>query len=141
MDSTNSLRHEPPHMRTSLSVPEEILEEFDETWEAEEIESRSRAVRKSMLEYIESHRELEKAEGRVAAFVVYSYSGDAAGETHDVQHDFQEIIETTTHVHGGDGCLENIVCRGDAERVRGLVYRLRDFDDVEHVQVVLQPVS
>lgn len=127
-------------MRTSLSVPEEVLEEFDETWKSEGIASRSRAVRKSMLEYIESHRELETAEGEVAAFVVYSYSGDVAGDSHDLQHDFQDVIVTTSHVHGSEGCLENIVCRGEAERVRRLVYQLRDFDAVRRVQVVLQPV-
>ncbi len=31
-------------MRTSLNVPQEVLDSFDETWKSEEMESRSRAV-------------------------------------------------------------------------------------------------
>ena len=39
-------------MRTSLNVPEEVLAEFDETWQAEGLASRSRAIREAMAEYV-----------------------------------------------------------------------------------------
>lgn len=38
-------------MRTSLNVSEDILDEFDETWQAERLDSRSRAIREAMQEY------------------------------------------------------------------------------------------
>ena len=50
-------------MRTSLNVSEDILEEFDETWQAEGLDSRSRAIREAMQEYIQGPSPLEEASG------------------------------------------------------------------------------
>ncbi|WP_273838274.1 ribbon-helix-helix protein, CopG family [Halococcus sp. PRR34] len=38
-----------------LNVPQEVLDEFDETWQNEGLESRSRAVREAIQEYIDAH--------------------------------------------------------------------------------------
>jgi len=125
-------------MRTSFSIPEELLEEFDETWESERLDSRSRAVREAMYEYIEAHTKLEEVSGDVATTLAFDYEHERViGDLHGVQHDFQDIITTTSHMHEGDWCLETIFCRGDADRVRQLVYRLRDFDAVGRVNVLL----
>jgi CopG family nickel-responsive transcriptional regulator len=43
-------------------------------------------------------------------------------------------VQSTSHVYQGDWCLETVYCRGPAERVRELVYRLRDFDGVGQVK-------
>ena len=40
-------------MRTSFNIPDELLEEFDQVWQDEGIDNRSRAVREAMQEYIE----------------------------------------------------------------------------------------
>lgn len=91
-------------MRTSFNIPDDLLTEFDRTWQAEGFDyQHERVIR----------------------------------ELHDVQHDFQDVITTTSHTHEGDWCLEVIFCRGQAARVRELVYRLRDFDAVGRVKVLL----
>lgn len=130
-------------MRTSLNVPEELLAAFDDTWQEEGIDSRSRALREAMQEYVERHASLEEASGEVVASLVFDYDHhDVIEDLHTVQHDFQGVIQSTSHVHQGDWCLETVFCRGDAERVRDLVYRLRDFDGVGRVKVTtLQPAS
>ena len=56
---------------------------------------------------------------------------------HTVQHEFQDVIDTTSHTHQGEWCLEAVFCRGSAARVRELVYRLRDFDAVGRVKVLM----
>jgi len=125
-------------MRTSFNIPDDLLSEFDETWQAEGFESRSRAVREAMSEYIESHTELEAVTGDVTATLAFDYRHEAViADLHTVQHDFQDIITTTSHTHEGDWCLETIFCRGDAARIRKLVYQLRDFDGVRRVNVLL----
>ena len=58
-------------MRTSFNIPDDLLSEFDETWQAEGLDSRSRGVREAMQEYIEGHTTLEDIEGDV---VVTSHS-------------------------------------------------------------------
>lgn len=125
-------------MRTSFNIPEALLDEFDETWEDEGLDSRSRAVREAMSEYIESHNRLEAVEGEVATTIAFDYEHDEViHDLHDVQHDFQDIITTTSHMHEGEWCLETVFCRGEAERVRHLVYQLRDFDAVGRVKILL----
>ncbi|MFC7045889.1 CopG family ribbon-helix-helix protein [Halobacteriaceae archaeon GCM10025711] len=125
-------------MRTSLNVPESVLAEFDETWQVEGMDSRSRAVREAMQEYVESHARLEALTGDVAAVLAYDYDHDAVVDSlYDVQHDFEDVITATNHVHHGDWCLETVFCHGPAPRVRELVFRLRDFDAVARVKVLL----
>lgn len=130
-------------MRTSLNVPQEVLDSFDETWKSEGMESRSRAVREAMQEYIERHTRLEEIEGEAVAAVAFDYEHTLViGELHTIQHEFEDIIGTTQHMHHGDWCLETIFCTGPANRIRELVYQLRDFDAVGRVNVMfLQPVA
>jgi CopG family nickel-responsive transcriptional regulator len=129
-------------MRTSLNVSEEVLAAFDDTWQAEGLDSRSRAIREAMREYVESHAELESAAGEVMAVLAYDYEHDAVvHDLHSVQHEFGDVITATNHVHRGEWCLETAFCEGPAEAVRGLVYRLRDFDSVARVKVMVLGVD
>lgn len=125
-------------MRTSFSIPDELVEEFDRVWREQGIENRSRAVREAMLEYIESHARLEEMTGEVVALVAFDYRHhEVIGELHAVQHAHQDAILSTSHTHQGEWCLEALFCRGDAERVRNLTYQLRDFDGVRRVRTMV----
>ena len=125
-------------MRTSFNIPDQLLDEFDETWQEQGIDSRSRAVREAMQEYIEAHTRLETVSGEVTAALAFDYHHERIiRDLHNVQHDFQDVIITTSHTHQGDWCLEIIFCQGAAPQVRELVNRLRNFDDVSRVKVLL----
>lgn len=125
-------------MRTSVNVPEGVLAAFDETWQAEGLDSRSRAIREAMQEYVEGHSRLEDVSGEVVAVLAFDYRHhELIGDLHSVQHRFQGVIETMSHAHQGDWCLETVFCRGAAARIRELVYRLRDFDGVGRVKTML----
>lgn len=124
-------------MRTSVNVPEETLAEFDDTWQAEGIESRSRAIREAIQEYVEAHHELESATGQIVALLAFDYRHELViHDLHTVQHEFQAVIDTTSHVHQGEWCLETVFCRGPASEIRNLVYRLKNFDGVGRVKVM-----
>ena len=126
------------YVRTSLNVPDDVLAAFDDTWRAEGLDSRSRAVREAMREYVESHARLESAEGEVVALLAFDYEHDAViRDLHAVQHEFGDVIASTSHVHHGEWCLETAFCQGPAEQVRQLVYRLRDFDSVARVKAMV----
>lgn len=62
---------------------------------------------------------------------------DVTQELHAVQHDYRDVILNTSHTHQGEWCLESLFCRGAAERIRELTYRLRDFDGVRRVKVMV----
>jgi CopG family nickel-responsive transcriptional regulator len=124
-------------MRTSLNIPQEILNTFDDTWQEEGFESRSRAVREAIHEYIERHNTIEDIDGEAVATIAFNYEHTLViGELHEIQHEFGDIIETTHHMHQGKWCLETVFCNGEAEQIRTLVYRLRDFDAVGRVNVM-----
>ncbi|MDS0473444.1 ribbon-helix-helix protein, CopG family [Natrinema sp. 1APR25-10V2] len=125
-------------MRTSFNVPDEVLEEFDRIWREQGIDNRSRAVREAMQEYIEAHLRLEDTTGEIVALVGFDYRHhDVIRELHTVQHEYQDVILNTSHTHQGEWCLESLFCRGPAERVRDLTYRLRDFDGVRRVKIMV----
>ena len=129
-------------MRTSFNIPDEVVDEFDRVWRAEGMENRSRAVREAMLEYIEAHTRLEDTTGEVVALVGFDYRHhDVIRDLHTVQHDYQDVILNTSHTHQGEWCLESLFCRGPADRVRELTYRLRDFDGVRRVKLMVIPDS
>jgi CopG family nickel-responsive transcriptional regulator len=125
-------------MRTSFNIPDALVEEFDHVWQEEGIENRSRAVREAMQEYIEAHSRLEETSGEIVALVGFDYRHhDVIRELHAVQHEYQDVILNTSHTHQGEWCLESLFCRGAAERIRALTYRLRDFDSVRRVKVMV----
>jgi CopG family nickel-responsive transcriptional regulator len=125
-------------MRTSFNIPDETVAEFDRVWEEQGLDNRSRAVREAMREYIEAHSRFEERTGDVVALVGFDYRHhDVIESLHTVQHDYQDVILNTSHTHQGEWCLESLFCRGPAGRVRGLTNRLRDFDAVGRVKVMM----
>ena len=125
-------------MRTSFSIPDDVVAEFDRVWQEEGIENRSRAVREAMLAYVEAHSRLESTTGEVVALVGFDYRHhDVVGDLHAVQHAYQDVILNTSHTHQGEWCLESLYCRGPAERVRDLTYDLRDFDAVHCIKAIV----
>ena len=85
-----------------------------------------------------SHARLEETAGEVVALLGFDYRHhEVIRELHGVQHEYQDVILNTSHTHQGEWCLESLFCRGDAARVRELTYRLRDFDAVRRVKVML----
>ena len=132
------LRDDRGDVRTSFNIPDDVVEAFDRVWHEQELESRSRAVREAMLEYIEAHSRLESTTGEVVALVGFDYRHhDVIRDLHTVQHDYQDVILNTSHTHQGEWCLESLFCRGSSERVHGLTNRLRDFDAVRRVKVMV----
>ena len=125
-------------MRTSFNIPDDLLAEFDRVYEEQGLESRSRAVREAMQEYIEAHSRLEAATGEVVALVGFDYRhDDVIHDLHSVQHEYQDTILNTSHTHQGEWCLESLFCRGSADRIRRLTYELRDFDGVNRVKTMI----
>lgn len=123
-------------MRTSISIPGGLLETFDRTWKDQELDSRSRAVRGAIQEYVDRHTELEGIDGDAVATVVFDYEYERAiGDLHAIQHEYDDVMDTTHHKHRADRCVESIFCDGDAGRICELVHRLRDFDAVGRVNV------
>lgn len=87
-------------MRTTVNIDDEALAAFDAVWQSQGIELRSRAVREAIREYVESHVSLESVSGDVAALVAFDYDHhEVIEELHTVQHEYQNVIDTTSHTY------------------------------------------
>ncbi|MFQ3475236.1 CopG family ribbon-helix-helix protein [Halonotius sp. F2-221B] len=125
-------------MRTSFNIPDSVVAEFDEVWQEEGLDNRSRAVREAIQEYIESHSRLERLSEDVIALIAFDYRHhEVIEELHGVQHSYQDVISNTSHTHQGEWCLESLFCHGAGGRVRELTYDLRDFDGVNRVKLMI----
>jgi CopG family nickel-responsive transcriptional regulator len=125
-------------MRTSFNIPDDLVDEFDRVWSDEGLDNRSLAVREAIQEYIEAHSRLETMSGEVVALIGFDYlHHEVIQSLHGIQHEYQDVILNTSHTHQGDWCLESLFCRGAVARIRELSYRLRNFDGVRRVKIMV----
>jgi CopG family nickel-responsive transcriptional regulator len=111
-------------VRFGVAVPESLLEEFDKWIQRSGIPNRSNALRQLIRQSISRNR-WEEGEGKVSGTLTILYdhhSYDTSAELTQLQHDFGDIIVCSTHVHlDHSHCLEAIVLRGPAKKIRSFV--------------------
>ncbi|MBC7338981.1 MAG: nickel-responsive transcriptional regulator NikR [Firmicutes bacterium] len=126
--------------RFGVSMEEELLEKFDQLARSRGYSNRSEFLRDlARRELIERQWELEDAE--VAGTVTLVYDHDARGlgdELTHLQHDHHELVLSTMHVHLDErNCLEVVVLRGPAARVRALAHAMIARRGVKHGQLTM----
>jgi CopG family transcriptional regulator, nickel-responsive regulator len=110
-------------VRFTVSVEDELLHEFDRYCESERLANRSEALRQIIREKL-TLRAAEAGAGEVCASLTVVYDHHDTG-LHNrmiaLQHDHHENVVSTMHVHlDHDHCMEVIVLRGPAEKLRRL---------------------
>ena len=126
--------------RFGVTVPENVLEEFDERLARSGKTNRSDVIRKLMRSYITEERWQEE-DAQVYGTVTLMYDHHQPCISKDltsVQHDHGTIIVCTNHVHvDHDTCLECIVLRGDASRIRTFINALGKIKGLKSVDTVI----
>lgn len=121
-------------VRFGVSLEKPLLERFDALIRERQYTNRSEALRDLI------RRELVDKEwqgGRdVAGAITLIYDHhkrDVLIRVMDMQHDFQEAIISTQHIHlDHHNCLEIVAARGKAEEVQRLADALRSIKGVRH---------
>lgn len=133
--------------RFSITMPEPLLQEFDQRIQSSGRSNRSEAFRKLMRRYIAEEQWRAAAgsgqeEGEVygTATLVYDHHlPNLTRKLTGVQHDYGRVILCTTHVHvNHDTCLECIVMRGapsDVQKFLGALGAIRGIKSLEKVIV------
>jgi len=115
--------------RVGVTFPPELLSELDEIVEKVGYPSRSKAIQDSVKSFITEHRWLRDERGARIGVVVLVYDHESRGlEDYltDTEHEYAAVICSSTHVHLSErDCLEAIVVRGEATRIRELAEKLR----------------
>ena len=113
--------------RFGVSLDEELLEPFDALCAVKGYSNRSEAIRDLIRKALVAE-EWQQADGQGAGTLTLVYDhhkNDLARRLTQMQHDEHDIIIATLHVHlDHHNCLEVLILKGEAARVRALADKL-----------------
>ena len=121
--------------RFGVSLDEELLEPFDALCAVKGYSNRSEAIRDLIRKALVAE-EWQQADGQGACTLTLVYDhhkNDLARRLTQMQHDEHDIIIATLHVHlDHHNCLEVLILKGEAARVRALADKLISCKGVKH---------
>lgn len=130
-------------VRISMSLESDLLERFDQLVEQSGYPTRSEALKVLMRQRLAESQ--WTGNHLVAGSITMVYDHHRSGlveKLMNVQHDFGSLIVSTQHVHlDHDHCLEILVVRGSANKIRKLVSVLNSTKGVKHNSLVITPVG
>ena len=128
-------------VRVGVTFPPDLLKDFDELIAKMGYESRSKAIQDAVRAFISEYKWLKEETGSRAGVIMVLYDHEVRGleETlTDIQHDFQDVICSTLHVHlTKKDCLEAIAVRGEAQKIRKLAESLASKRGVKLLKLML----
>lgn len=121
--------------RFGVSLDEELLEPFDALCAVKGYSNRSEAIRDLIRKALVAE-EWQQADGQGSGTLTLVYDhhkNDLARRLTQMQHDEHDIIIATLHVHlDHHNCLEVLILKGEAARVRALADKLISCKGVKH---------
>jgi CopG family nickel-responsive transcriptional regulator len=126
-------------MRVGISLPENLLNKFDEIILQRGYSSRSEGVRDAIRSYIVNFEWMSDVHGERVGVITIVYAHSQRGledNLTEIQHDCGDIIQSSLHVHlDHDNCLEVVVLRGEGQEVRKAAERMMSLKGVKHVKL------
>jgi len=124
----DSMTHTLGATRLSISLPFSLAKEFDAVWHSMKYTNRSKAIHDAISNFIAEHKWAQEQEDQVIGAIVLLYYHDKPSLLNaimKIQHEFESIIASSTHVHlTSDKCLEIIAVKGKAQQARNLMQKL-----------------
>jgi Predicted transcriptional regulators containing the CopG/Arc/MetJ DNA-binding domain and a metal-binding domain len=129
--------------RFGISLEQSLIDAFDEHIQGENYQNRSEAIRDMIREKISTPK--WGSDEPVAGAVIMTYDHhkrDLLAKLTDVQHDYQDSIISTQHVHlDHHHCLEIIAVRGKAREVEDLASKLKAFIGVKNLKLCISALG
>jgi len=126
-------------MRVGISLPENLLNKFDEIILQRGYSSRSEGVRDAIRSYIVNFEWMSDVHGERVGVITIVYSHSQRGledNLIEIQHEFGGLIQSSLHVHlDQDNCLEVVVLRGEGQDVRKAAEKMMSLKGVKHVKL------
>ncbi|WP_297437972.1 nickel-responsive transcriptional regulator NikR [Thermococcus sp.] len=126
--------------RFGVSIPDNLLEKFNKIIEERGYTNRSEAIRDLIRDFIVRY-EWETGDADVAGTITMVYNHDEADvvkELLDLQHDYLSEIVSSIHVHmDRHNCLEVVIVKGKAKRIKEIADRLLSLKGVKHGKLVM----
>ena len=121
-------------VRFGVSLENELLDKFDKHIKRKNYPNRSEAFRDLIRQelIIKEWREGKEIAGAIT--LVYNHhKRELVNQLTDIQHDFQELIISTQHIHlDHSNCLEIIAVKGSPKEAERLADTLKAVRGVKH---------
>ncbi|HJJ56319.1 MAG TPA: nickel-responsive transcriptional regulator NikR, partial [Methanocorpusculum sp.] len=126
---------DPELSRIGVSLPQNLLDKFDNIIDLRGYSSRSEGIRDAIRNYITYYEWMSDVKGERQGVITLVYAHDHRGlmETiTKIQHDYRTNIQSTIHSHvSEDYCLEVILVRGDGAILKNIAEKLMAIKGVE----------
>jgi CopG family nickel-responsive transcriptional regulator len=130
-------------VRFGVSIPAELLKDFDSLSEKNGSPNRSIALRRLVLDFISSSA-WQQGTGEVCGSFTLLYdhhSNDIINSLTELQHDFKDEILCSTHVHiSRDICLECLAVKGQADKLKKLQTALSSLKGIKSLNTAISSV-
>jgi len=128
----------------SITLPAELLGNFDEFMKTRGYYSRSEAFRDAIRSLI-AESEIAKLEtGSVAATIMTTCDykrKDVDVKITEVRHEFDDVVIENVHRHIDEKyCLEIFITEGNNDRILNLINRLRGMHGIQQVRAMFMPL-
>lgn len=127
-------------VRFSVSLEDDLLEQFDRYCTEQQFATRSEAVRQLIREKLTTRAwesECQDAAGTLT--LVYDHHrSQLSDRLTQLQHDNTDLVVSTLHAHlTHDLCLEVIILRGPAARLQKIASQLRGLKGIHKGELVM----
>ncbi len=127
----------------SVSLPNDLLKDLDAILDKERSAARSEVVRQAIRTYLIEYKELGKLKGNIIATVTILYERrDKNEELSTLHHEFRNMITAYLHSHlTKNSCLEVMVIKGPAKRLKGLIEGLKANKPVKQINFSIMIIT
>ena len=125
--------------RIGVSLPENLLDKFDEIITKRGYSSRSEGIRDAIRGYIRYYSWMSEVEGERVGTISLVYDHNQRGLVNsllDIEHEYSELIRSSLHVHiNHDTCMEVLMVAGEGHDVKNVTEKLMTLKGVKHVKL------
>ena len=121
-------------VRFGVSLEKKLLDKFDNFIRERNYTNRSEALRDMIRQEFVKKEWVEGEDVAGAITLIYDHHRkDLLGRITDIQHNHQQVIISTQHIHlAHDNCLEIVAVRGNPAEVQRLADVLKSIKGVKH---------
>ncbi|MBU4076872.1 MAG: nickel-responsive transcriptional regulator NikR [Euryarchaeota archaeon] len=125
--------------RIGVSLPENLLEKFDEIITKRGYSSRSEGIRDAIRGYIRYYDWMSEVQGERIGILSMTYDHSQRGVVTsllDIEHEFSGITRSAVHVHiSHDECMEVLMLHGEGRDVKAVAEKIMALKGVKNVKL------
>ena len=126
--------------RIGVSLPKNLLSKFDLMIENMGYANRSEAIRDAVRDYMLKNELREESGERIGIItLIYDHHANSVSDIlTDLQHNYTEEIKSSIHFHlDKHNCMELIITRGDAKRIKEIKDKLTAVAGVKQSDLII----